>query len=277
MVTGRRPFDSEAVFALISMQINDKPEPPSTHRSDLPPDLEAIILQALAKHPAQRQESMAVVLSQLELARGNPQASSDALLRARHEQRKVLPFPIRPMPQVQAEISTLRDTAISRGATGRTGHGKGPARWGLYVAGAVAAAALAMYLLAPHGSKAELPQAAAIVSPSAVPSQPAVPLPPPPVEIALNSIPSGAMVYAGELLIGTTPTTYRTEASDKSVEFTFRAEGYAAETIHALPAQGLKITTNLTALAPPKRAIHPTRRMAPGRSARASSEIQIER
>ena len=66
MVTGRPPFDGDSVYVVMNMHLNDPPAPPSSHRDDLPPRLEATILQALAKLPTQRQQSMAEVLSQLE-------------------------------------------------------------------------------------------------------------------------------------------------------------------------------------------------------------------
>jgi serine/threonine protein kinase len=84
--TGRRPFEADSFFALMSMHISDPPVPPTTYRKDLPRPIEDIILQALAKAPADRHGSMAEVLSQLELARGNVAASSEALKRSRSAQ-----------------------------------------------------------------------------------------------------------------------------------------------------------------------------------------------
>jgi len=83
MVTGRRPFDGSGMYAVMNMHINDQPVPPTTYRPALPTRIEDLILQALAKPPAHRQGSMAEVLSQLELARGNVAASGEALKRLR--------------------------------------------------------------------------------------------------------------------------------------------------------------------------------------------------
>jgi serine/threonine protein kinase len=83
MVTARRPFDGSGMYAVMSMHINDQPVAPTTYRADLPRRIQDIIWQALAKPPAQRQGSMAEVLSQLELARGNVAASGEALKRLR--------------------------------------------------------------------------------------------------------------------------------------------------------------------------------------------------
>ncbi|MCC6995122.1 MAG: serine/threonine protein kinase [Deltaproteobacteria bacterium] len=57
MVTGTRPFVSDALFDLLRMHIMEPPTPPSARRPDLPPAFEAVILHALAKEPAQRVQS----------------------------------------------------------------------------------------------------------------------------------------------------------------------------------------------------------------------------
>jgi WD40 repeat protein/serine/threonine protein kinase len=57
LLTAQRPFEGSlgAVFAQILTQ---PPQPPSQHRHDLDPKVEAICLQAMAKEPAQRYASM---------------------------------------------------------------------------------------------------------------------------------------------------------------------------------------------------------------------------
>jgi hypothetical protein len=69
MATGKRPFDGDGLFLIISKHITEPPVAPTTYRAELPPSIEATILQALAKDPAQRQESMHDVLTQLASAR----------------------------------------------------------------------------------------------------------------------------------------------------------------------------------------------------------------
>jgi serine/threonine protein kinase len=92
MATGRRPVEADSFYGLMSMHISDPPKPPSAYRKDLPRSIEDIILQALAKAPANRQGSMAEVLSQLELVRGNVAASSDALKRSRSARSGTTPI-----------------------------------------------------------------------------------------------------------------------------------------------------------------------------------------
>ena len=144
MVAGRRPFDGDGVYAVISMHINDPPVSPITFRPDLPADVSAIILRALAKAPADRQQSMAVLHSQLELARGNPAASSEALARAHSDRLRPIPLP-RSKQSALPEIKTLGDTAVSKPITERTSAARGPLRRRLLLAGAVMAGLAGMY------------------------------------------------------------------------------------------------------------------------------------
>ena len=54
LLTGRPPFDGDSVSQVLNAQVNDPVMPPSWHRSDIPRDLEEIVLRCLAKDPADR-------------------------------------------------------------------------------------------------------------------------------------------------------------------------------------------------------------------------------
>ena len=273
MVTGRRPFDSEGVYALISMQISEPPALPTTYRLDLPHDLEAIILQALAKAPAARQESMAILLSQLELARGNTAGSSEALARAQQERPQPLTLPPSQQPTLP-ELKTLGDTAVSKLVTGQTGLGPGGARTRWLLAGAGFAVLLGIYLLGSFNKKPMAPQHAQGTAPVA-----ATPAPPPAapalIEIGLDSVPTGASVFVDDVLVGTTPTTYKTVLKGEPVEFTFRVQGFEPEKIRAMVAPGLTVTAKFaTATKHPASA---RRRRAAVSRGESSTDIQTER
>jgi len=66
MVTGRPPFVGDDSVSIIGQHINTPPVSPTWHRADLPPALEALILQLLEKDPQGRPESAAVVRQALE-------------------------------------------------------------------------------------------------------------------------------------------------------------------------------------------------------------------
>lgn len=54
MLTGRVPFDGDQPMAVAMKQINEQPSPPRVHRPDLPEDLNAVVMKALAKRPSER-------------------------------------------------------------------------------------------------------------------------------------------------------------------------------------------------------------------------------
>ena len=74
LVTGKPPFQADDPTAVISQHINTPPVAPSWNSDHCPPDLEALILQLLAKVPATRPASAKEVLAALE--RVDPEAKS---------------------------------------------------------------------------------------------------------------------------------------------------------------------------------------------------------
>ncbi|WKD56617.1 Serine/threonine-protein kinase PknB [Corynebacterium capitovis DSM 44611] len=75
MVTGRPPFEGESPFAVAYQHVQEDPEPPSSLIPGLAENeavnVDAVILTAMAKHPADRYQSAAEMGSDLErLARG---------------------------------------------------------------------------------------------------------------------------------------------------------------------------------------------------------------
>jgi serine/threonine protein kinase len=67
-VTGRCPFEGNNHFAVMMAHVQQPPEPPSAFRPHLPPALEQIMLQALAKDRANRPQSCAEFRAALEHA-----------------------------------------------------------------------------------------------------------------------------------------------------------------------------------------------------------------
>ena len=73
MVTGRPPFLGDTPVAVASKQVLEQPVPPSTLNPDVTPELDAVILRALSKNPANRYQSAEEFRADLDRAqRGLP-------------------------------------------------------------------------------------------------------------------------------------------------------------------------------------------------------------
>jgi eukaryotic-like serine/threonine-protein kinase len=82
MVTGRPPFLGDSPVAVASKQVLEQPTPPSRLNPDVTADLDAVILRALAKNPANRYQSAEEMRSDLERAKRGLPVQATPLLAA---------------------------------------------------------------------------------------------------------------------------------------------------------------------------------------------------
>lgn len=59
MSTGVSPFRGDSVYATMTKRLKEDPKPPSAHRAEIPPQLDNIILKAMARDPEERYQSAA--------------------------------------------------------------------------------------------------------------------------------------------------------------------------------------------------------------------------
>ena len=79
MLAGRPPFVGESPVAVAYQQLNQQAPPPSTHNTRVPPALDAVVMKAMAKSPAERQpsaEDIRAELLALDRAVGDPDATA---------------------------------------------------------------------------------------------------------------------------------------------------------------------------------------------------------
>src|SRR5262245_52032711 len=76
MAAGRRPFYGDTALAVVSQHINSRPVAPSWHNPAIGEALDRLILELLAKSPADRPTSAAVVADALEAMLTSALASS---------------------------------------------------------------------------------------------------------------------------------------------------------------------------------------------------------
>ncbi len=71
LLTGKTPFDGETPVEIAMKHLSNTPEPPSKLRPDIPPELDMVVLRALAKNPDDRYQSADEMEADLErVARG---------------------------------------------------------------------------------------------------------------------------------------------------------------------------------------------------------------
>ncbi|MGZ4147630.1 MAG: PASTA domain-containing protein, partial [Actinomycetota bacterium] len=69
MLTGRPPFTADSPVAVASKHVLEQPIPPSRSNPDVSPQLDAVVMRALAKNPDNRYQSAAEMQEDLERAR----------------------------------------------------------------------------------------------------------------------------------------------------------------------------------------------------------------
>src|SRR5579883_647648 len=78
MLTGKRPFAADSLIGILMSQMNDMPRPPREFNQFITPQLNAVILRALAKDPAKRYQQPADLLSALTQAVSGSARALDA-------------------------------------------------------------------------------------------------------------------------------------------------------------------------------------------------------
>jgi serine/threonine-protein kinase len=77
-LTGQVPFDAETPVAVALKQVSEAPRPPSELNPNVPQAIDAIVLKALAKDPANRYQSADEFLAALTAAEADPHGSGVA-------------------------------------------------------------------------------------------------------------------------------------------------------------------------------------------------------
>jgi eukaryotic-like serine/threonine-protein kinase len=66
MLTGKVPFTGDSAIEIAMKHVNELPQPPSTLRPEIPPQLDQIVLRALAKEPEDRYQTAEEFIEDLE-------------------------------------------------------------------------------------------------------------------------------------------------------------------------------------------------------------------
>jgi serine/threonine protein kinase len=231
-LTGRHLYPRKEPLAVIKAILEERPLPPS-RLVDVPAELDAICLRALEHDPAVRYPTAAELRRDLVrfLSTRSTELFDEALAKV-----------VRPIVEQRASKAKLEsvevslDTAATPDETKVTGARAPPRRWAW--AGAVTlvgVALLSAWLMGTRASQSELPRtpppAELVVPPPAV-APVAAPTPPPPpslTSLKVDSVPRGAQVLRGDVVLGVTPLETSWPPSGEVV-LVVKADGYEPAT-----------------------------------------------
>ncbi len=113
MFTGKLPFDAETPLDIAMKHMSDPPPPPHDIRADVAPELEAVILKALAKEPAQRYPTGATLIDAMEHALAQSRTPAPTLTAATLPHKSIpdrvaIDVAANPLPPIPADAATPR-------------------------------------------------------------------------------------------------------------------------------------------------------------------------
>jgi eukaryotic-like serine/threonine-protein kinase len=107
-LTGRLPFEAETPVAVALKQISERPRPPRELNPEVSPALDAVVLRALAKDPANRYSSAGEFRRALDAAEADPQGDPLGAT-------AVIPPAVAPVPAPAAEAPVTPEEEEERG------------------------------------------------------------------------------------------------------------------------------------------------------------------
>ena len=82
LLCGRPPFTGDSPVAIAYKQVNEMPEPPSALNPDVSPRLDAVVMKALSKNPANRYQTAQAFMADLERVRHGRDVDATPLMAA---------------------------------------------------------------------------------------------------------------------------------------------------------------------------------------------------
>ena len=148
MLAGRLPFDGDSAVSVALKHLSEVPPPLSTMRPDVHPVLEAAVMRALAKDPAQRYPSADDFAAALEAARVELGAAGDG----GHDTAVFAPVPVPMTPEEEALAAEAAEEAYVPPAGEPEPQEEKRRRWPLFTIGLMTLAlAILLIVLAVSG------------------------------------------------------------------------------------------------------------------------------
>jgi len=263
MLTGHVPFKGEGFGDIVVAHLTETAKKPSELRADVPPELDAIVMKAIAKEVEARFQSMeefGVALSDPEAFAASPSAVAQIGAAAAAPTASVPVIvdapsgPSGPTSASKTDAATViaakkkADTTLSGAASesavrepapaATTARAAGGRRVAVIGGAAVAVAAVAVVALLKLGggsAATTTPPTPTVTTPAPLPAAAPIaavtaPKPIERVEVALKSDPLGAKVVRTDgVVVGVTPVTMKLDKGSAPFEVQLELDGYRAE------------------------------------------------
>ncbi|MCU1281838.1 MAG: hypothetical protein JWM53_5384, partial [bacterium] len=224
LFTGKVPFEAESFMGILTKHITTQPTPPreAAPEREIPVEIEAVILRALAKEAEDRYQSMADLTAELAAIASH---LAPEVLQPRPSSQAVAQIS-KPLSSVMAaRMATPRPTPMPRPPSGAAralpGDELPPKKKSAapYIAVAailVAAAAGAVLITrSPSQTPTQTPAPTTAVIPP--PKQPDPPAPPVLEEVIVDSVPPGAKIFVDGLAVADAPEALKVEKGKTKV------------------------------------------------------------
>jgi hypothetical protein len=217
LLTGRRLFKGDSDLDTLKKVSETHVAPPSYANPRVPPELDAIVLRALAREPADRFQSareMSEAISQLEVARRISRPKFAELV-ARHAGGR---------PAASSQVSSAEMQLVMGGASMPQ---RGHRRWLWIALGAACVLAPVAVAVWPR-TQPPLHQATFGATPGFVPTVAQETAPRSEIVVSVDSVPPGASVMRADdgATLGTTPLVWKTRRADGHVKLQLARSGY---------------------------------------------------
>jgi serine/threonine-protein kinase len=225
MLAGAYPIDGDDFMTIMMRQMNDMPEPPSTH-APLPDGVDPVVIQLMEKEPANRPARLRDSIEALEEAAGISSLGWDAPpsgMISAQQRRASTPIPVQSTTQ-----PGLAETAL--GTLPPVAPKKQPVA--LYAIGgalAIAAAVVAFVMTRSHEPPPAPPPPAPVAhvaTPDPVPLDAPAHVAPKRVMITISGAPEGTEIFQDGIELGAAPGPIQLDTSSEAVVLTFKADGF---------------------------------------------------
>jgi serine/threonine-protein kinase len=257
MLTGDVPFHAETFMGVLTKHMFEAPQPPSQRNPNagIAPEVEAVVLKALAKDRDQRYQTMREMAMAMEAcAGGDPLQAwgaegSGVHLPSGRESSQA--FRTHGASQIGAAVAASRTSSQPPlPAKKRTGLYAGVGL-GLLLIGGAAAVLVTQKKPPPPVEKPIV----AVAPPPVVTPPPPPPVvakePPKPTSFtaSISTNPTGAEIFSGSERLGVSPFNVVLPASDTPVELTLKKKGYKDTLLKVVPNRDHDFVNDLVAVA----------------------------